>query len=168
MELADTGSDFVDAPGVDEFAEQTETQNLTFSIAEAGEYTIGFGLVDVGDEIFDSGLVIDNIQQIPLALFDSSQGLSGDSDGAGVNLVFGANGLVSPTELGNLPPDLAEILATSQVGQISPVSHGEWQMIVRLEKAIPAQLDRAMHQRLLNELFELWLSQQLSQLPCTV
>ncbi|WP_019504825.1 hypothetical protein [Pleurocapsa sp. PCC 7319] len=63
---------------------------------------------------------------------------------------------------------MAEILATSQVGQIRPVSHGEWQMIVRLEKAIPAQLDRAMRQRLMNELFELWLSKQLSQLPCKV
>ena len=36
-------------------------------------------------------------------------------------------------------------------------------MIVRLEKVIPAQLDRLMHQKLLDELFELWLSKQLNQ-----
>ena len=77
-------------------------------------------------------------------------------------------GFVGPLELGNLSPTLAEILLTSQPGQIRPISHGEWQMIVRLEKVIPAQLDRPMRQRLLNELFELWLSPQLSQLSCTV
>ena len=75
-------------------------------------------------------------------------------------------GFVSPTELGNLPSTLVEILSTSQPGQIRPISHGEWQMIVKLEKLIPAQLDRSMHQRLLNELFELWVTKQLSQLPC--
>ncbi len=77
-------------------------------------------------------------------------------------------GFVGPIELGDLPSALAKILWTSQPGQIRPVAHGEWQMIVRLEKAIPAQLDQSMRQRLLNELFELWLSEQLSQLPCTV
>lgn len=77
-------------------------------------------------------------------------------------------GFVSPTELGNLPSTLAEILSRSQPGQIYPISHGEWQMIVKLEKMIPAQLDRSMHQRLLNELFELWVTKQLSQLPRTV
>ena len=71
-------------------------------------------------------------------------------------------GFVGPLELKDLPSALAGILSTSQPNQILPVSHGEWQMIVRLEKVIPAQLDRSMRQRLLNELFELWLSQQLS------
>ena len=70
-------------------------------------------------------------------------------------------GFVGPIELGNLPLALAEVLFTSQIGQICPISHGEWQMIVRLEQTIPAQLDELMRQKLLNELFELWLSQQL-------
>ena len=72
-------------------------------------------------------------------------------------------GFVGPIELGDLPATLAEVLSTSQPNRVCPISHGEWQMIVRLEKAIPAQLNRLMHQKLLNELFELWLSQQLSQ-----
>ena len=74
-------------------------------------------------------------------------------------------GFVAPTELGHLPSTLAKILSTSQSGQIHPISHEGWQMIVKLEKLIPAQLDRAMHRRLLDELFELWLERQLNQLP---
>jgi hypothetical protein len=41
---------------------------------------------------------------------------------------------------------------------------GEWLLIVRLEKLMPAQLDESMRQRLLGELFEAWLQEQLSQL----
>ena len=72
-------------------------------------------------------------------------------------------GFVGPIELGNLPSALAELLSTSQSDRVYPISVGEWQMIVRLEKVIPAQLDRLMHQKLLDELFELWLSKQLNQ-----
>ena len=72
-------------------------------------------------------------------------------------------GFVGPIELGNLPSALAEVLSTSQPDRVCPISLGEWQAIVRLEKVIPAQLDRLMRQKLLNELFELWLSQQLGR-----
>lgn len=72
-------------------------------------------------------------------------------------------GFVGPIELGNLPSALAEVLSTSQPNRVCPISVGEWQMIVRLEKLIPAQLDRLMKQKLLDELFELWLSKQLNQ-----
>jgi|GEM_PF-3846482 len=61
FELADTNAHFQDADHVDEFDEQTGEQTLTFSIAKAGTYTIGFGVVDVGDDLVDSGLVIDNL-----------------------------------------------------------------------------------------------------------
>ena len=71
-------------------------------------------------------------------------------------------GFVGPIELGNLPSALAETLATSQIGQVLPISSGEWQMIVRLEEVIPAKFDQLMAQKLRNELFELWLSPQLS------
>lgn len=72
-------------------------------------------------------------------------------------------GFVGPVELGSLPETLAKVLSSSQPEQIYPISQGKWQMIVRLEKLIPAQLDHSMRQKLLNELFELWLNQQLSQ-----
>jgi len=61
FELADTNAHFQDAAHVDGFGEQTGEQTLTFSIAKAGTYTIGFGVVDVGDDLVDSGLVIDNL-----------------------------------------------------------------------------------------------------------
>ena len=69
-------------------------------------------------------------------------------------------GFVGPIELGKLPSVLAEVLFKSQPERIYPISYGDWQMIVRWEKAIPARLDQLMRQRLLNELFELWLAQQ--------
>ena len=69
-------------------------------------------------------------------------------------------GFVGPIELGSLPPAIAQALATSQPKQICPLSQEKWQMIVRLEKIFPARLDSAMRQKLLNELFELWLTQK--------
>lgn len=72
-------------------------------------------------------------------------------------------GFVGPVELGSLSRALAEVLSTRQPEQIYPIAYGEWQAIVRLEKLIPARLDSSMRQKLLNELFELWLSQQLDR-----
>ncbi len=72
-------------------------------------------------------------------------------------------GFVGPIELGKLPSALAKVLSISQPGRIYPISHGDWQMIVRLEKVIPARLDGLMRYKLLNELFELWLASQLNQ-----
>jgi len=66
-------------------------------------------------------------------------------------------GFVGPIELGNLPSALVQVLTTSQPKQICPMSQGKWQTIVRLEKNLPAKLDDSMRQRLLDELFELWL-----------
>jgi hypothetical protein len=73
-------------------------------------------------------------------------------------------GLVGPFELSTLQPQLAQILANSKPGQISPpVYLNEWFVVVRLEKMMAAQLDEPMQQRLLNELFKEWLQQQLLQ-----
>ena len=67
-------------------------------------------------------------------------------------------GLTGPVELGVPPHPLAKLLSVSQPGQLwSPFRLGEWLVIVRLEKLLPAQLDKRMCQRLLNELFEAWL-----------
>ncbi|NER85308.1 MAG: hypothetical protein F6K42_38600, partial [Leptolyngbya sp. SIO1D8] len=38
---------------------------------------------------------------------------------------------------------------------------GDWYIVVRLEKFFPAQLDEAMEQRLMDELFQQWLKGQL-------
>jgi hypothetical protein len=74
-------------------------------------------------------------------------------------------GLMRAVELGTLHPHLAQLLRISQVGEVwTPLAFGEWYIIVRLEKLIPAQLDSAMRQRLLQENFQAWFQQQLGQL----
>ncbi len=93
FELADTGTNFVDAPNVDQFNEQTDTQTLTFSIATAGTYTIGFGVVDVGDEIVDSGLAIDNVAIQSSG--SSNLTTSGSTDSPSVDLILGEGGFTS-------------------------------------------------------------------------
>lgn len=76
------------------------------------------------------------------------------------------NGIVGPVELGTLHPGLAKQLRVSQPRQLwQPLPFDKYFMIVRLEKLIPARLDKFMHQRLLRELFENWLAEQINQLP---
>jgi parvulin-like peptidyl-prolyl isomerase len=74
-------------------------------------------------------------------------------------------GLLGPVELGTLHPNLVKVLHTSPIGSIEPLGIGEWCLIVRLEKRIPAQFDETMQQRLLQELFEQWLQDQFQRLP---
>lgn len=73
-------------------------------------------------------------------------------------------GLIGPVELSTPHPILAQMLRLSQPGQLCPPTRlGEWLVIVRLEKFMPAQLDAPMRQRLLNECFTNWLTEQLNQ-----
>jgi parvulin-like peptidyl-prolyl isomerase len=73
-------------------------------------------------------------------------------------------GLIGPVELSVPHPVLARMLSVSQPGQVwSPTPIGEWFVIARLEKFLPAQFDPATRQRLLDELFKSWLQQQLQQ-----
>lgn len=75
------------------------------------------------------------------------------------------DGLIGPVELSVPHPTLAQILTLSQPGQLTPPTLvGEWIVLVRLERFIPAQLDDGMRRRLLNECFNEWLQSQLSQL----
>lgn len=73
-------------------------------------------------------------------------------------------GLLGPVELGVPHPAIAQLLTTSKPGQLLPPSRlGEWFVILRLEKFLPAQMDEAMQQRLLNELFEQWLQEEVGK-----
>lgn len=77
-------------------------------------------------------------------------------------------GLTGPIELADVPAMVAELLRISQPGQLwEPIPIAEWSVILRLERYIPAQLDEAMYQRLLDEFFEAWLQgQQASHEIC--
>ena len=73
-------------------------------------------------------------------------------------------GLVGPVELELLTPGLAQRLIASQPGQLlPPFRYKEWHVLVRLEQRLPAQLNESMRQRLLDELFNDWLQQQVNQ-----
>ncbi|MBW4477560.1 MAG: glycosyltransferase [Tolypothrix brevis GSE-NOS-MK-07-07A] len=71
-------------------------------------------------------------------------------------------GLMGPVPLSSPHPKLAQILTINQPGELSPPTRiGEWWIIVRLEKLLPAKLDETVKQKLLNELFTTWLQEQL-------
>ncbi|MEC4984758.1 MAG: peptidylprolyl isomerase [Oscillatoria sp. PMC 1068.18] len=73
-------------------------------------------------------------------------------------------GLIGPVEINTPHVKIAQMLNSGKPGQLWPPTRvGEWLVIVRLEKLLPAQLDEAMRQKLLNELFEGWLSEQVQQ-----
>lgn len=78
-------------------------------------------------------------------------------------------GLIGPVELSVPHPSLASMLSISQPGQVwHPKRIGEWYVVIRLEKFLPAQLDDAMRQRLLDELFQQWLKEQMQTLVVEV
>ena len=73
-------------------------------------------------------------------------------------------GLIGPTEINTPHPKIAQMLSASKPGQLWPPTRvGEWFVIVRLEKFLPAQLDEPMQQRLTNELFRNWLNQEVQE-----
>lgn len=75
-------------------------------------------------------------------------------------------GFMGPVEVGTLHPHLAQRLLASQPGQLwSPQRIGEWLVILRLEQWIPVTLNSVVEQRLLDELLESWLQEQVQQLP---
>lgn len=71
-------------------------------------------------------------------------------------------GIVGPVAVSQLHAGLRQLLSVLRVGQLwTPVRIDKYLAIVRLEKRIPAQLDDAMRQKLLHELFNRWLQEQL-------
>ena len=69
-------------------------------------------------------------------------------------------GLIGPVELSVPHPMIGRMLSVSQPGQLwSPTPIGEWYVITRLEKFVPAQFDEPMRLRLMDELFNIWLKE---------
>ena len=80
------------------------------------------------------------------------------------------NGLLGPMPMGRINVTLRERLLVSKEGQLwPPFSHGDWWVLLRLEKRSPAKLDERTRQSLVDELYEEWIAQQvciaLSELP---
>lgn len=74
-------------------------------------------------------------------------------------------GLLGPVPIKQPHPLIGQLLAVSQPGQLwPPRALAEWFVIIRLEKNIPAQLDDAMRRRLLDEMFENWLGEQIQEM----
>jgi hypothetical protein len=59
QELADTATPSVSS--VTNFARETGFKNFSYTFASTGNYTLGLGVVDVGDTIVNSGLLVDNV-----------------------------------------------------------------------------------------------------------
>jgi parvulin-like peptidyl-prolyl isomerase len=99
--------------------------------------------------------IIEGEQSFTQLAREFSQGPEADTDG-----------LVGPVELQSIHPTLARVLSSVQPQQLVPPTQvGEWVILMRLEKLLPAQLDSMMRQRLLNERFQTWLQGQLAEHP---
>lgn len=73
-------------------------------------------------------------------------------------------GIVGPVPVTTPHEKIAKMLISSEIGQLwPPVRIGEWNIIVRLEKLISAQLDDSIRRKLLNELFSKWLEEQVQK-----
>lgn len=57
--LADPSSSFMTS--LTQFADETGFETFSAELPASGTYTLGFGVVNVGDPIFDSALAIDNV-----------------------------------------------------------------------------------------------------------
>lgn len=76
-----------------------------------------------------------------------------------------SGGLLGPVSIKQPHPLISQLLAVSKPGQLwPPRALAEWFVIIRLEKNIPAQLDDAMRRRLVDEMFETWLGEEIKQM----
>ncbi|MEB3335617.1 MAG: peptidylprolyl isomerase [Cyanobacteriota bacterium] len=73
-------------------------------------------------------------------------------------------GVVGPVPLLQAHPILANVLRTSQPGELRPpLAIDQWWLVVRLESLQPASFDDAMQSRMTHELFEEWVEEEVQQ-----
>ncbi|MEB3259439.1 MAG: peptidylprolyl isomerase [Cyanobacteriota bacterium] len=74
-------------------------------------------------------------------------------------------GVVGPVPLLQAHPVLANLLRTSQPGELRPpFAIEQWWLVVRLESLQPASFDDAMQNRMTQELFEEWVDEEVQRL----
>jgi parvulin-like peptidyl-prolyl isomerase len=77
-------------------------------------------------------------------------------------------GSIGPHELSIPHPTLVAKLRSLKPGQVAPpLQIADWFIVVRLAEYLPAQLDEKMRARLIEELYDRWIQEQLSQLKIT-
>lgn len=73
-------------------------------------------------------------------------------------------GVVGPVPLLQAHPALANVLRTSQPGELRPpLAIEPWWLVVRLESLQPASFDEAMQNRMTHELFEEWVDAEVKE-----
>ncbi len=79
------------------------------------------------------------------------------------------SGIIGPVSASGLHPRLVQILSHSKPGQLWPPQRlEEWCIIVKLDQYLPAQLDEAVRQQLLQRRFQEWLEQQLQKVQPSI
>jgi parvulin-like peptidyl-prolyl isomerase len=77
-------------------------------------------------------------------------------------------GVVGPVPLLQAHPILANVLRTSQPGELRPpLAIDRWWLVVRLESLQPATFDDTMQTRMSHELFEEWVEGEVKELIST-
>jgi parvulin-like peptidyl-prolyl isomerase len=70
-------------------------------------------------------------------------------------------GLIGPVEISTPHPVIGQLLTTNAPGHICPpIKLDQWYVIVRPDKYIPCQLDDAMRQKLMTEMFQMWVQEE--------
>jgi parvulin-like peptidyl-prolyl isomerase len=73
-------------------------------------------------------------------------------------------GLIGPVEISVPHPVIGQLLATNTPGHICPpIKLDQWFVIVRPDKYIPCQLDDSMRQKLVSEMFQMWLQEEVKR-----
>jgi parvulin-like peptidyl-prolyl isomerase len=74
------------------------------------------------------------------------------------------NGVIGPVPLTQAHPALAEVLRTSQPGDLhEPLQIENWFLVIRLESYKPATLDEATKAQMANELLQDWANEEASR-----
>ena len=101
-------------------------------------------------------------QEIYFRLIDGEQTFAEIANQYSQGAESQTGGLIGPVELSTPHPVIARLIATQPLGKIChPIQLEQWYAIVRPEKLIFAQLDEPMRQRLIDELFHIWVQEQM-------
>ena len=72
------------------------------------------------------------------------------------------NGLIGPIEMGKINVKIAERLKISQRGHLwEPFQVDNWWVLLRLEKYLPSQLDIPTQKRIINDLYNKWIENEI-------